>query len=177
MTLTTYHSTRKSFVYNFFPLKEDEERSAAISTAFGPRLHRGLVEIRDVHPPPELDPHHPWKIKKTLNPYEIASGKIIVSFQDAFEHVLRYWNYFMAKHVTMFGRKVSVVVWDVTNEKNPRKYEGNNVFFQMTPSEQCLITCSEMMKDRKLKADDNIGLYWEPRESVFRFRLFYSSGR
>ncbi|KAL3632682.1 hypothetical protein CASFOL_025666 [Castilleja foliolosa] len=174
MTLTTYYTMRKSYCYNFFPIKEDEERStASASTSLGPCLHRMLVEIRDVHPPPEINPYHPWKIKKALNHDEIDSGNIIVSFHDAFEHILRYWNFFMATHVAMFGRKISVGVWDVTNEKNPRKYDGDRVFFQMIGSESCILTCSEMMKDRKMKVDDNIGIYWEPRESVFRVKLFY----
>ncbi|KAL3637014.1 hypothetical protein CASFOL_019313 [Castilleja foliolosa] len=178
MALATYYTTRKSYYYNFFPKKEDEEMPpAANSTVLAPRLNRRLVEIRDVHPPPQLNPHDPWPIKKRLNHYEIATGKIILSFQDTFEHIFRYWHFPMCKYVTMLCRRIAVVVWDMTNEKFPRKYGRDDVLFQMTPSEHSLLTCPEMMHDRKLKADDNIGLYWDPMEGVFRVKLLSSSGR
>ncbi|CAA0809758.1 Putative B3 domain-containing protein [Striga hermonthica] len=165
---------KKSYLYNFFPVKEDEERyaAAAASSAFGPRLQRMLVEIRDVHPPPEIDPRDPWPIKKALNHYEIASGKVIVSFNDTFEHILRYWNFGMATNITVWGRKVAVLVWDVTNEKKPRSYDGSNVYFQMTPSGNCLLTCGEMMNARNMKAEDKIGLCWENKNSCFHIKLF-----
>ncbi|KAK4415346.1 hypothetical protein Salat_2642000 [Sesamum alatum] len=177
MALMTYHTLRKTYFYNFYPSKAEEEASKANSTPTSSRHHRMLVEMRDVHPPPVLDPSSPWQIKKTLNHYEIASGKIVVSFHDTFEYILRYWNFCMANHIAVLGHRVAVILWDVTNEKKPKKYEGNDVYFQITPSENCILTCMEMMRDRRLKVDDYIGLYWDSREANFRIKLFYSNTR
>lgn len=179
MSLITYHTLKKTYFYNFFPSKAEEVSPPTINPPrpFWFRRQRVLVEMRDVHPPPVLDPTNPWQIKKTLNQYEVASGKIVVSFIDSFEHILRYWNFCMANHIAILGHRVAVPVWDVTNEKDPKRYDGNEVYFQITPSENCILTCTQMMRDRNLKVDDYIGLYWDSKQCSFRIKLFYSYTR
>lgn len=81
----------------------------------------------------------------------------------------------MANHIALLGHKVAVIVWDVTNEKQPRKYQGNDVYFQITPTENYVLACVDLMRERKLKVDDCIGLHWDPRQSCFRVKLFYPS--
>lgn len=173
--MLTQMTLKKTYFYNFYPPKSEEEAAFAFASATGFRYHRMLVEIRDLQPPPVLDPKQPWQIKKTLNHYEITSGKIAVPFNDTFEYILRYWNFCMANHIALQGHRVAVIVWDVTEEKQPRKYEGNDVYFQITPSENYLLTCVDLMRERKLKVDDYIGLYWDSRQSCFRVKLLYSS--
>ncbi|KAG8390055.1 hypothetical protein BUALT_Bualt01G0043600 [Buddleja alternifolia] len=156
MALTTHHTLKKTYFYNFFPTKAMEEASLANPNPAGVGHQRMLVEIRDVYPPPVLDSRHPWQIKKTLNAYEISSGKVLVSFQDTFEYILRYWTFCMANNIAMLGKKVLVVLWDLTDEKNPKKYEGNEVYFQMILTGDCVLSCMEMMRNRNLKVDDYI---------------------
>ncbi|KAL8041080.1 hypothetical protein ABFS82_10G140400 [Erythranthe guttata] len=179
MALVTHQTLKKTYYYNFFPTKGDEDSAAVAANPhpLGSRRNRMLVEMRDLYPPPVVDPNHPWQIKKTLNHYEISSGKIVISFNDTFEHILRYWNFCMANHIAILGHRVAVAVWDVTNEKKPKKYDGNEVYFQITPSENCILTCVGVMRDRNFKIDDYIGLYWDPKESNFRIKLFYSFTR
>lgn len=157
---------KKTYFYNFYP--EEEEETAS------PRYHRMLVEIRDVRAAPALDP---WQIKKALNYYEISAGKIVVPFYHTFEYILRYWNFCMSNHIAILGHRVAVVVWDVTDEKQPKKYQGNDVYFQITPSENYVLTCMNLMRDMKLKVDDYIGLHWDPTQSFFRIKFFYSNFR
>ncbi|KAL1534055.1 hypothetical protein AAHA92_31458 [Salvia divinorum] len=168
--MLNHMTLKKTYFYNFYPPKSEEETA----TPSGFRYHRMLVEIRDVRPPPMLDPNQPWQIKKTLNHYEVTSGKIALPFNDTFEYVLRYWNFSMANHIAILGHRVAVVVWDVTNDKQPMKYEGNDVYFQITPSENYVLTCMDLMRQRNLKVDDCIGIYWDCRQSFFRVKLFYS---
>ncbi|KAH6818612.1 hypothetical protein C2S51_002215 [Perilla frutescens var. frutescens] len=170
-SMLTHITLKKTYFYNFYPVKAEEETAAP--TGF--RYHRMLVEIRDVRAPPVLDPRQPWQIKKTLTHQEVTCGKVVVPFNDTFEYILRYWNFCMSNHIAILGHRVAVVVWDVTNERQPRKYEGNDVYFQITPSENYVLTCTALMRDRKLKVDDYIGLYWDPRQSFFRIKLFYSN--
>ncbi|KAL8542184.1 hypothetical protein ACS0TY_003157 [Phlomoides rotata] len=173
MALITYHTVRKSYCYNFYLSRAEEEGGAPNTAVTGSHYKRTLVEIRDVHPLIILNPHSPWQIKKTLNHYEIASGKIIVSFNDTFNYILRYWNSCMADYLAISGYKIGVIIWDVTNVKNPRKHKGKDIYLQITPSENYILTCMRMMRERNLKADDEIGLYWDTTTSCFNFKCFY----
>ncbi|CAA0814212.1 Unknown protein [Striga hermonthica] len=167
MTLITYTTLKKSYLYNFFPAKEEEGM-------VGTHLPRTLVEIRDVHRPPSPEAGR-WGIKKSISQHEVASGKVVVSFGDTFEHVLRHWNLVMAANIAVWGRKVAVVVWDVTDEKNPMRYEGGHIHFHMTPSGSCLLTCGEVLRARGVKAEDVIGLCWDSKDSCFHIKLFPSN--
>ncbi|KAL2459354.1 Uncharacterized protein Fot_55043 [Forsythia ovata] len=131
----------------------------------------GIIgEIKDVYPPPVLDYQSPWQIKKILTHYEVNTGKIRVSFFDMFEHVFRYWNLCMANNVVL-GHKVNVILWDVTDNHNPKRYRNESVYVEMLPNDDYILACMELFKDLSLNIDDEIGLYWDPRASTFQFKL------
>ncbi|KAK4434159.1 hypothetical protein Salat_0578600 [Sesamum alatum] len=174
MVLQTLHSTKKTFYYNFFPSKAEEESSKARKGPVGSSsdvVGRVLVEMRDIYPPPVLDPDNPWCLRKTLNHYEIAFGKLVLSSNDMFEHVIRYWSLGMANYVAL-GQKVGVTLWDVTEEENPRTYRNNDVYLQMMANDDCVLSCMELVKERKLKVDDEIGMYWDSKETSFKFKVW-----
>ncbi|KAL8493453.1 hypothetical protein ACS0TY_024604 [Phlomoides rotata] len=173
MALITYHTVRKSYCYNFYPSRVEEEGGEPNTSITGSRYKRMLVEIRDVYPPPIPNPHSPWQIKKIINHYEIASGKIIVSFNDTFNYILRYWNPCMADYLAISGYRIGVTMWDVTNVNNPRKYKGEDIYLQITTSENYILTCMRMMRERNLKAGDQICIYWNTKAFCFILKFFY----
>ncbi|GFP79031.1 hypothetical protein PHJA_000046600 [Phtheirospermum japonicum] len=171
MALQTLYSTKKTFYYNFFPTKAEEEHLKARKDEVQIPHDRILLEIRDMYQPGVVDLENPWLIKKTLSQYETVFGKLILSFNDTFEHVLRYWTLGMANYIAL-GQRVGVAVWDVTEGENPRKYQNNYGFYlQMMVNNDCFLSCLELIKDRGLKADDEICLYWDIKESSFMFKV------
>lgn len=169
MVLQTLYSTKKTFYYNFFPTKAEEN---SFRYTAGMANGRKLIEMRDIYPPPVVDFENPWLIKKTLTHYETAFGKLVLSYNDTFEHVIRYWTLGMANFIAL-GQRVGVTLWDVTEEKNPKRYHQNSEFYlQMMANDECLLSCMELIRDRKLKVDDEIYLYWDSTENCFKFKLF-----
>ncbi|KAL3508191.1 hypothetical protein ACH5RR_033573 [Cinchona calisaya] len=159
---------KKTFYHNFMPSKAEEEACKANNIQFQPT--RVLVEIKDVYPPPVLDHHNPWKIKKTLIQYEVVTGKLVISFFNTFDHIFRYWTLAMANHVVL-GHKVGVVFWDVTDQNNPKRYCSDSIYFEMLPNDDFVLACMDVFKERSLSVDDEIGLYWDLRSSTFQFKL------
>ncbi|CAK9145684.1 unnamed protein product [Ilex paraguariensis] len=165
---------KKVFYYNYIPNKAEEEACKVSNTPW--QVTRVLEEIRDIYPPPVIDYQNPWQIKKTLTHYEAATGKLVVSFVDAFEHVFRYWTLCMANHVVL-GHKVTVIVWDVTEQNNPKRYRNDSVFFEMLPNDDYILACMDVFKDQCLNVDDEIGVFWDPRASTFQFKLLCRGGK
>lgn len=151
------------------PSKAEEEACKATNTQFQPT--RVLVEIKDVYPPPVLDYHNPWKTKKAIIQYEVVTGKLVIPFLNTFEYIFRYWTLAMANHVVL-GHRVSVVLWDVTDQSNPKRYCGDSIYFEILPNDDYVLACMDLFKDRSLNIDDEIGLYWDLRSSTFQFKLF-----
>ncbi|KAL3505608.1 hypothetical protein ACH5RR_030990 [Cinchona calisaya] len=162
---------KKTFYHNFMPSKEEEEEEASKATNTRLQTTRVLVEINDVHPPPILDYNNPWNIKKKLIQYEVVARKFVISFTNTFDHIFRYWTLAMANHVVL-GHRMSVVLWDATDEKNPKKYCGDTVYFEILPNDDYVLACMDLFKDHSLNVDDEIGLYWDLRSSSFQFKLF-----
>ncbi|KAK4405450.1 hypothetical protein Sango_0551500 [Sesamum angolense] len=160
---------KKAFYHSFIPAKA-EEQGVHNATTNQYQITRALIEIRDIYPPPSQSP---WQIKKLLTHQEVVAGKLIVSFSDMFEHVFRYWNIYMANHVIL-GHKVNVVLWDVTDQKinnKPKRYRNEGFYVEMLPNDDYVLVCVELFKDRRLSVDDEIGLCWDPRASIFQFNL------
>ncbi|VFQ65096.1 unnamed protein product [Cuscuta campestris] len=159
---------KKTFFYNFFPTKSEEEASPKAAG----QVSRVLVEARDVLPPPAADPANPWQIRKTLTQYEVITGMLVAPFAETMEHVFRYWGLCTATRVVL-GQKTAVEVWDVTAaaEQNcpPKRYAG--CCFEVLPSDDYVLACMDLFKDRNLAPEDEVGLYWDFNCSVFRFKL------
>ncbi|KAK4428432.1 hypothetical protein Salat_1142800 [Sesamum alatum] len=173
MSETIHNTTKKTFYYNFFPTKAEEESSKVSTVESRPAgLSYVMVEIRDITPPPVVDPRNPWRIKKTLNHHEIDSGKLVLSWNDMFDHVLRYWPIGSANMIAL-GIRVGVAIWDVTQEEDPRKYEESDACLQLQlETKDCFVlACMALMKDRNLKVYDDVSLYWDPKKFAFQFKL------
>ncbi|OIT22493.1 hypothetical protein A4A49_55426 [Nicotiana attenuata] len=160
---------KKTLVYNFIPTKAEEEACRASNTPW--IVTRQIKEIRDIYPPPIIDLKDPWQIKKIVTHYEAVVGKLVVPSAEAFEHIFRYWTVDMA-NVVESGRKKNVGLWDETDQKNPKKYHDELAYFEMLPNNDYALVCLDLFKDRGLSVDDEIGLYWDPRSSNFKFKLF-----
>ena len=81
-------SLKKTFFYNFFPSKVEEETCKLNNTAHV--VTRELIEIRDIYPPPKIDLKNPWQIKKKITCDEVIVGKPVIPFSDTFEYILQY---------------------------------------------------------------------------------------
>nr|GMD76530.1 hypothetical protein A4A49_59639 [Ipomoea batatas] len=156
---------KKTFFYNFIPSKAEEDACKATNSPW--QVSRVLVEARDVVPPAAPDPANPWQIRKALSHYEVITGKLVAPFAEAFEHVFRYWTLCMANQ-TVLGQKTNVIVWDVTDQNNPKRY---GAAFEILPSDDYTLACMDLFKDRSMGIEDEIGLYWDYKGSTFQFKL------
>ncbi|OIS98448.1 hypothetical protein A4A49_52997 [Nicotiana attenuata] len=159
---------KKTFFYKFIPSKAEEEACKANNTQWIPT--RKLIEIRDIYPAPKIDLKNPWQIKKRINRAEVVFGKIEIPFFETFEYILRYWNLSKAKSLVN-GVRISVILWDVTEENDPKKYESGSIRFEMMYNDDYSLLCMPLFNDRGLRVDDEIGIYWDPRSSSFMFKL------
>ncbi|GAB4825179.1 hypothetical protein Ancab_008054 [Ancistrocladus abbreviatus] len=161
---------KKTFYYNFFPTKDEE---LAMSNWSLNQISRTLIEIRDDNPPVD-DPKNPWKITKRLTSIEATSRRLILSHNDAFDHVFRYWSLEMANHVVI-GGKVCVEVWDVTEENSFHGYgPADEAAIFERGMQDCYVLGLNMglVRARALRPGDEIGLYWKDRASAFYFKVF-----
>ncbi|KAG5607222.1 hypothetical protein H5410_028714 [Solanum commersonii] len=83
-------SLKKTFFYNFFPSKAEEEACKLNNTPHV--VTRELIEIRDIYPPTKIDLKNPWQIKKKITHDEVIVGKLVIPFFEIFEYILRYWT-------------------------------------------------------------------------------------
>ncbi|XP_049364478.1 uncharacterized protein LOC125829271 [Solanum verrucosum] len=161
-------SLKKTFFYNFFPSKAEEEACKLNNTPYV--VTRELIEIRDVYPPPKINLENPWQIKKRITRDEIVLGKLVIPFFETFEYILRYWTLDAAKSLEN-GYDVPIDVWDLTKEIVPKKYEGESVFLKKLYNDDFSLSCIELFNDHRLGDGDEIGLYWDPRSSSLMFKL------
>ncbi|TMW98008.1 hypothetical protein EJD97_004645, partial [Solanum chilense] len=71
-------SMKKTFFYNFFPSKSEEEACKVNNTQH--IVTRELMEIRDLYPAPIIDLQNPWQIKKKITHDEIVVGMLMIQF-------------------------------------------------------------------------------------------------
>ncbi|XP_057480063.1 uncharacterized protein LOC130767265 [Actinidia eriantha] len=166
---------KKTLYYNFIPTKaeEEEEECKATATAAPYKPTWALVELQDVYPPPVFDPLNPWQIKKVLTPAEVGSGRIVLSHNETFHYVFRYWTTEMTHHVVMSQKKKNVLVRDVTDEDNPTSYINEDMFFEQVDAdcEYYVLGCEELVRGRRLHAGDEIGLFWDMKTDAFQFKV------
>ncbi|KAG5607219.1 hypothetical protein H5410_028711 [Solanum commersonii] len=153
-------SLKKTFFYNFFPSKAEEEACKLNNTPYV--VTREIIEIRDIYPPPKIDLINPWQIKKKITRDEVIT----------LEYILRYWTLDEAKSMVN-GCDVPVGVWDVTEENIPKKYDARSVCLRKLYGDYFYLSCIKLFKSRGLSIGDEIGLYWDPRSSSLMFKLLY----
>ncbi|KAM3281802.1 hypothetical protein P3S67_027449 [Capsicum chacoense] len=161
-------STKKTFFYNFFPSKDEEEACNVNNTPWVPT--RELVEIRDLYPAPIIYLDNPWQIKKKITGDEVVLGKVVIPFFETFEYILRYWEMDVTQSLVN-GCGVCVDVWDVTEENDPKKYEGEGVCLRKLYNDDYSLSIVGLFNDCRLDVGDEIGLYWDPRSSTLMFKL------
>jgi len=161
-------SLKKTFFYNFFPSKAEEEDCKLNNTPHV--VTRELIEIRDIYPPPKIDLENSWQIKKKITHDEVIVGKLMIPFFETFEYILRYWTLDEAKSLEN-GCDVPVGVCDVTEENIPKKYEGGSVCLRKLYNDDFYLSCIKLFNSRGLSVGNEIGLYWDPRSSSFIFKL------
>ncbi|XP_055808666.1 uncharacterized protein LOC129877203 [Solanum dulcamara] len=161
-------SIKKTFFYNFFPSKAEEEVCKLNNTPWV--VTRELIEIRDLYPAPKIDLKNPWQIKKKITNDEVVVGKMVIPFYETFEYILRYWTLDVAKSLEN-GYGVPVGVWDVTEENVPKKYEGGSVCLRKLYNDDYSLSCIQLFNNRGLGVGDEIGLNWDPRSSSLMFKL------
>ncbi|KAG5607118.1 hypothetical protein H5410_028610 [Solanum commersonii] len=164
-------SLKKTFFYNFFPSKEEEEACKLNNTPHV--VTRELIEIRDIYPPPKIDLENPWQIKIKITSYEVEAGALLIPYIETFEYILRYWTLDLAK-ILVNGCGVCVQVWDVTTNNAPKKYEGERVYLWKLCNDDYALSCIELFNNNRLGIGDEIGLFWDPRSSNFMFKLLYN---
>ncbi|KAK4716948.1 hypothetical protein R3W88_015286 [Solanum pinnatisectum] len=157
------------FFYNFIPSKAEEESCRESNTPW--IVTRQLVEIRDIYPAPIIDLQNLWLIKKMITHYETVIGKHVLPFAEAFEHVFRYWTLDTVKSITS-GHRKNIDLWDVTEENNPKNYHNEGTFIEVLPNEDYALVCADLFRNCRLRVNE-VGLYWNPRFSFFKFKLIH----
>lgn len=161
---------KKTFYYNFFPTKEEEE---AASSNPNSQPSRTLVEINDVYPRAQPDANDPWVIKKVLQPKEIQSRKLVLPYDDTFEHVFRYWTIDFV-NIVLNGR---ICYTSISDFNDPcglgRRYERDGVYLRQEPNngDSFFLGWKELAQARLFNPGDEIGLYWDDMFKTFQFKL------
>lgn len=167
----TLLTTKKTFFYNFIPSKLEEEQCKLLNKPY--QVTKSVVQFRDIYPPPSFDPANPWRIRRTLTSEDVTSGRIFITFNEAFDHVFRYWSLETANAVVMLGNKLTSVIWDLSDESKPVSFTGETVFFDKGCDEGYNLGILDLVKSRGVKAGDEIGLYWDLRASAFIFKVLH----
>ncbi|KAI6695048.1 hypothetical protein NL676_022758 [Syzygium grande] len=165
---------KKTFYYNFMPTKAEEEAAKARNVPY--QVTRTLFEINDISPPQLLaDPNYPWLIRKTIVNSEIMTGKLVLSHNDTFDHVFRYWMLETCNHVVMGGR-YPVALVDLTDEKSPRRYQGKHTLLERGLNETYLLGWLDIVRNRLFNTGDVVGLFWDVRSGTFHFKMLRRGG-
>lgn len=159
---------KKTYYYKFLPTKAEEEAAKASNTPF--QITRELVEIRDLYPAPVLDPFNPWQIKKVVTDADILTGKLVLSHQEVFEYVFRYWTLEMCNYL-LAGNKFYAVIWDHTDDKNPVRYHNEKIYLEQGPQDTYMLRWLDLVRNSSINPSDEIGFYWQSRSGTFQFKV------
>ncbi|KAJ4715628.1 B3 domain-containing protein [Melia azedarach] len=160
---------KKTFYYNFLPSKAEEQ--AAIARGKPYEVTRTLIEIRDYGnpPPPQFDPKHPWHIRKSITANEVFNGKLLLSHNDVFDHIFRYWTMDLCNYVIR-GNQFCVAIADYTDEETPKRFQSENIFVQGN-YDTYVLGWADVVRSRLLQPGDEIGLFWDVGSATFGFKL------
>ncbi|TXG47209.1 hypothetical protein EZV62_026503 [Acer yangbiense] len=168
-----YTTMKKTFFYEFLPSKEAEEAAKARGVPY--RVTRTLIEIRDINPPPKIDQNNRWKIKKVVTAGEVMNGKLMLTHQVAFEYIFRYLSMEICKHV-IAGYKSYIILVDYTDENNPKKLQGQSLFFQGGGNDTYILGWMELVRSRAVCPGDEIGLFYDKSTGTFGFKVLRRGG-
>lgn len=160
---------KKTLYYRFIPSKAQEEACNARKSPW--QVRRGVVEIRGVNE--GVTAAAGAEMRRVLSREEVVTGRIVVPFTEAFEHVFQHWTLGLSKRVVK-GEKVNVVIWDVTNRFKPKRY-SKGVHIQILGNQDYAVSCMDLFSELGLGANDNIGLVWDPRRSAFLLHLIHKA--
>ncbi|CAN4107084.1 unnamed protein product [Withania somnifera] len=123
----------------------------------------------DSNPAPIIDLQDPWKIKKVITDFEQSSKILVLPSPDIFRHVFRHWLDGMIEILNK-GMKQQIILWDLTEENDPRKC-GRAYVQKMKPSMDYALVCADLFINHELNDGDHIGLYWDTIACDFKFKL------
>lgn len=159
---------KKTFYYKFIPTKAEEEIAKSSNTPF--QVTRELVEIRDLHAAPVIDPMNPWQIKRVVTNADIITGKIVLSHHEVFEYIFRYWTLEMCNHV-LSGNKFYAVIWDISDEKSPVRYHNKNIYLEQGPQDTYALGWMDVARKASINPNDEVGIFWQSRTETFQFKV------
>ena len=160
---------KKTFYYKFIPSKAEEEEAKRNKKPF--QVTRELVEIRDLYPPPIIDPMNPWQIKKVVTNADIITGKLVLSHHEVFEYIFRYWTLEMCNYV-LAGNRFYAVIWDVGGEeKPPVRHHNENVYLEIGPRDTYMMGWMDVARNAAVKPNDEVGMFWQSRTGTFQFKV------
>ncbi|KAK3188226.1 hypothetical protein Dsin_027787 [Dipteronia sinensis] len=163
-----YTTMKKTFFYEFFPTKAAEDAAKARGVPY--RVTRTLIQIRDITPPPKFDPNNPWIIRKSVTTGEVMNGKLMLTHQATFEYIFRYWSMEICKHV-IAGHKSYVIILDYTDGDNPKRLQGESVFFEGGGNDTYFLGWMDLVRSRDVCPGDEIGLFCDKSTGMFGFKL------
>ena len=112
--------------------------------------------------------HDPWSIKKQLSESDIGNmSRLMLASECVESHVFPFWN---DDQLAKIKEGLEVFVWDCDT-----KTEHELVFKQWNKGANVLIKnwVKDFVKRRELKLGDEIGLYWDTRNSTFKFTVLH----
>ncbi|KAL6312249.1 hypothetical protein AAG906_022794 [Vitis piasezkii] len=160
---------KKTFYYNFFPTKAEEEEAAKSGSSDLNLPVKGAHRDKGLLSPPEADPES-MEDQKIVNNTDVLTGKLVLLQNDVFEHIFRYWSLDICNQVVK-GNKVYTAVWDLTPETNPIPYQNENIYFGKGPRDTYILGWLDVVRNAKVKSRDEVGLYWDQKTGTFHLKI------
>ncbi|GLT75504.1 hypothetical protein SLA2020_472230 [Shorea laevis] len=159
---------KKTFYYNFFPTKVEEEAAAAHNVQY--RVTRTLIEIRDLehHQASGVDP---WRqiIRKSITASDVFMGKLSLSEQEMLD-LLRPCTLSKANSLLVGDR--SCILYD--NTEGEVKY---HIDVERGSQDSYTLRCTSLFRNRNLAPGDQVGLFLDVSNEAFRFKILGRANR
>ncbi|KAG5606683.1 hypothetical protein H5410_028175 [Solanum commersonii] len=132
----------KTFFYNFFPLKDEEEACKLNNTPHV--VTRELIEMRDIYPSSKIDLENRWQTKKKITRDEIIVRKPV---------------------------RCACWCVGCNGGECPKKYQGGSFCLRNLYNDDFPLSCMELFNNCGFGDCDEIGIYWDPRSLSLMFQL------